>query len=1149
MATPDKLNQQLIAQLLNRQRDGDGSAPFAALRAIGLRARLAMTGLPLPLLAVRSHFSLLEGTASPACWGEALAGLLGEDPARRADRRGGNFPGDAASVHLASEALRKARAERAQRAAEPVAAMRSSSAAPPAASPSSPAVDGPWAVLADRDLLGLPAALDDWGRSRVGVGATVVGADTEDVLLLATGESAYRRLCHLLSLRSEDPAAWRAWTSGQTIGPDATGLVALVRTAADGHRWAAAGAESWWRAGIRPELRPVPFPIACAPILDHLGPDRAVAPVLAAMRVRGTVVADHRGGDALVDLAVIAAAYVGREDQLEHGAALLARCRWAPGAPGDDGAPPLHLPPTPPEWGPVDADVRLRAMAESGLRRRYAVAEHAAAQVRLDRELGIIQGKRFAGYILTVVSITTGKRTCGRGSAASSIVCYCLGITNVDPLRWNLLFERFLAPERMDPPDIDVDFPWDERDAVLAETIRRFGHDHVAMIATHQHLHHDGALREAARAFGLPDATITAVRDHLADVRHYGARRDGGPTLDPPEPWPMIRLTAATLTGAPRHLGLHCGGVVITAVPIRDLVSVHPAAKTLAIGADAGPDGEPDAAPVPTIAWEKDGAEQLGLIKIDLLGNRSLAVIRDVLDDLRGEGRGADAAILAAVDDAATCDLVARGDTLGCFYIESPAMRQLQAKVGSSDFDRLVVHSSIIRPAGSSFITAYIERYHEAKRHGFIVPAAIERTWYLHDRMRDLLSASFGVLSYQEDVMLVSQALAGFGSKEANQLRKALGRSDSGRRMQALAGRFDEGCRANGIAEPIIDAVWEMISSFAGYSFCKAHSASYAMVSFQCAYLKAHHPAHFLARVIANQGGYYATSAYVEEARRRGVPIRGACVQASRWKTAPEPITTATHAIRLGLQLVKGLSRATAAAIERERARAPFAGVRDLRQRTGAASDELAALASAGAFDALTPHLNHAQRAWLVAVVARADDGCARAVRGGQALLDLATDVRDVLPPALRDLPRVEVLRRRWATLGCLAEAHPLALWPISARGPQRCRDVTAANQGKQVAFVARAISRKDVSATYRTDAHGRELAQPRYAPMSFVTVEDETALVETIWFPETYAWHAGLLERGEPLRLGGVVEVEHGCATLRVEWAKPITGHTATTA
>jgi len=150
--------------------------------------------------------------------------------------------------------------------------------------------------------------------------------------------------------------------------------------------------------------------------------------------------------------------------------------------------------------------------------------------------------------------------------------------------------------------------------------------------------------------------------------------------------------------------------------------------------------------------------------------------------------------------------------------------------------------------------------------------------------------------------------------------------------------------------------------------------------------------------------------------------------------------------------------------------------------------------------------------------------------------------VRDPLPPALRDLPRVEVLRRRWVTLGCLAEAHPLALWHLSARGPQRCRDVTAANQGQPMSFVARAISRKDVSATYRTDAHGRELAQPRYAPMSFVTVEDETALVETTWFPETYARHAGLLERGEPLRLRGVIEVEHGCATMRVEWATLLT-------
>ena len=1134
---PAKPNQQLINQVVAQQREGDGAALFTGLRALGLQLRAALAGLPLPLLAVRSHFSLLEGTASPNHWGEALAALHGEDKALRTDRRGGNFPGDAAAVHLASEALRSARAARAERAR--LAALGQTVAAPIAPGTVS---RGAWGLLADRDLLGLPAAIADWGRGRVGVGATVAGGADEDVLLLAPAEPGYRRLCRLLSLRNEDPAAWRAWTRDDTAdlcaggGPAAEGLIALVRDASDGRRWAAAGAEVWWRAGLRPELRPVPHPIACAPILDHLGNDRLAAPVLAAMRARGTVAGAGRGL-ALCDLPALKDTYAGREAQLERGAELLARVGWAPGGPAADGSPPIHLPPTPPEWG--DMDVRLRARAEAGLEWRYPPEQRAPARQRLEHELTVIRGKRMAGYILTVAAITAGKRTCGRGSGASSIVCYALGITAVDPVRWNLLFERFLAPERMDPPDIDVDFAWDERDAVLAETIRHFGAGHAAMVATHQHLNRDGALREAARAFGLPDAAISAMRDRLADARHYGVLRDGGAVDGLPEPWPAILAAAAAISGAPRHLGLHCGGLVITATPIRDLVSVHPAAKALAIGVDA------EAAPTPAIAWEKDGAEDLGLVKIDLLGNRSLAVIRDALDDLRAEGNSADATILGAVDDAATRDLVARGDTLGCFYIESPAMRQLQAKVGSPEFDHLVVHSSIIRPAGSSFIARYIERYHQAKSYGFAVPAEIERTWYPDPRMRGLLSDSFGVLSYQEDVMLVAQRLAGFGSKEANQLRKALGRSDSGQRMQELADRFDAGCQANGVAIAVIDEVWEMISSFAGYSFCKAHSASYAMVSFQCAWLKAHWPAHFLARVIANQGGYYATSAYVEEARRRGVAIHGVCVARSAWKTAPEAHAPGhairqSHAIRLGLQLVKGLSRATADAIARERARAPFAGVRDLRQRTGAASDELTTLASAGACDALMPGLNHAQRAWLVAVVARGDDGAARArPRDNQALLDLgAPDVRDPPPPALRDLPPAEVLRRRWAILGCLAEAHPLALWTIRNRPAGRCRDVVAAAQGRRVALVGRAISRKDVSATYLTDRHGEPLAQPRFAPMSFVTIEDETALVETTWFPETYARHAVLLERGEPLRLDGVIEVEHGFATLRVEAA-----------
>nr|MBA2481192.1 hypothetical protein [Planctomycetota bacterium] len=613
------------------------------------------------------------------------------------------------------------------------------------------------------------------------------------------------------------------------------------------------------------------------------------------------------------------------------------------------------------------------------------------------------------------------------------------------------------------------------------------------------------------------------------------------------EPWPAIIATADAIAGAPRHLGLHCGGAVITARPIRELVPVHPAAKTLEL-----PDGNGGTRTVhvPTIAWEKDGAEDLGFAKIDLLGNRSLAVVRDCIADLAEDGIRLTEGAWDAVNDPQTKRIMALGLTMGCFYIESPSMRQLQAKVGSPDFDRLVVHSSIIRPAANNVIQTYIARYHVWKACGGQITPEERAEWYPHPCLANLLSESFGVLSYQEDVMEVSQALAGFGSAEANQLRKALGRSDTAQRLQELAGRFYHGAKATGVDDAVIAHVWGMISSFAGYSFCKAHSASYAVVSFQCAYLKAHHPAHFMARVIANQGGYYHTAAYVEEARRLGVEIRGPCALKSRWLTVRE----GSDALRIGFHLVKGLSRTTAEAIiaTRTRSRASatasdvgrrtsdvgrFSSLRDFRTRCRVASDELAALCDAGALDALLPGCNAAQRSWLAAVAARGSDAFIHPpTAGGQAMIDLVSeDATDLPPPALRDLPLDQVRRRRFACLGFLPETHPLCLWRLPAKRPTRCRDITAKLAGRQVWVIAWPIARKRVSATYLTDDAGKPLPVPRHEPMCFVTLEDETGLVETVWFPDSYHAYGVLLERGEPLRISGTVDASFDFPTLTV--------------
>jgi DNA polymerase-3 subunit alpha/error-prone DNA polymerase len=1120
--SPGRPNQQLVAaQRSDALRAPAEQRAHDALVDLGLRLRAAFAGAPTPLIAVQTHYSLLEGTASPKAWSTVLGAWLGVTAATPRDRRGGNFPAGVDAVARATALIDESTTV-------PPADEHTT---PPRPDPlPDPLPDPPWALLAERDdLLSLPTAIEHWGR-RLMIGATV-RFDGVDAVFLAPDAVAYRVLCQLLTARHHglaDDALLMHLPSDEIAA-----LTVLVRCETTGQRFAASGARVWWRADVRPAPGDTPFPAVAVPLLSHIADDRAAAGVLMAMQRRGTVDRHTVGGTALIDLLHMPQSYRGYEEQLARSAALRTQTWYVPSS--NTNGRGLHLPPLPPTLRGCDPDTELRRLAEAGIPRRYG-HESPDLRQRLEHELRVIADKGFAPYLLTVWSIAHKRRTCGRGSAASSVVVYLLGITNVDPLSAHLLFERFLAPERIDPPDVDIDFAWDERDGVFSEILRDFGDAHVGLVATHLHLHGDGALREAARAHGLGDAAITAMSQRLQDLARYGVDRagQGRATLPTawPQPWPQILTAAAQLTGAPRHLGVHCGGVVITAQPLSSIVPVHPAAKHI-------PDPEAPAIQraMPTIAWEKDGAEDLCLVKIDVLGNRSLAVIRDSIADLRAWG-----AFPAAYDhddvwsqetqrDPATRDLLRSGATMGCFYIESPGMRQLQAKVGSGDFDRLIVHSSIIRPAGMDFIRTYIARHHvlhdptlsDAEKQHRI---ATER-WYPHPALSRLLSESYGVLSYQEDVMVVAQELAGFTSADANQLRKALGRNDTAERLAALVDRFVGGCRARGVDDETIRLVWRMISSFAGYSFAKAHSASYAVVSFHCAWLKAHHPAVFLARVIANEGGFYSASAYAEEARRLGITILPPCVVHGDWHTR----AVAARSIRLGLQRVKGLGRAISDAIVRERSITPFAGVCDLLERTACDRDKAQALLDAGAFDVLLAGQAPAQRAWTTATAGRRKRTLVPS--GAQQCLVLDHGpVRDPVPPPLPAADEHANRWRRFRCLGVLPDAHPLHLWRIRYRPALRARDLTPAMAKERVRLVGIAITRKDVNAITRdeNDPHKTHVED-----MAFVTLEDETALVETVWFPAVYRRHAVLLERGEPLLVTGVVDVDHGVVTLQI--------------
>jgi error-prone DNA polymerase len=756
-----------------------------------------------------------------------------------------------------------------------------------------------------------------------------------------------------------------------------------------------------------------------------------------------------------------------------------------------------------PPWNPPDgrkADDHLRDAAYTGARHRYGsdLAENIVD--RLEHELKIIAAKNFSAYFLVVDDIVSrSPRICGRGSGAASLVAYCLGITNVCPVKHNLYFERFLNPDRSDPPDIDIDFAWDERDAVLESVLNQYK-GCAAMVCSHIGFRPRMAIRETAKVYGLTDQEIRQIAkklpwfwrndfkedDLLGHLKHLPQLKH----LNFPHPWPEIIHMAQRLLGLPRHLSVHPGGIIITPGPIDNYVPVEMAPKG-----------------IPIIQWEKEGAEAGGLIKIDLLGNRSLGVIRDAITNLHDDGILFDEANWEPQQDRATQNSVAAGKTMGCFYIESPAMRLLQKKTQKGDFEHLVIHSSIIRPAANDFIREYIQRLHGSP-------------WEpIHPLLADVLTETLGIMVYQEDVSKTAVVLAGFSHADADGLRKIMSKKDKARRLSDYKRRFHAGARARGVTDTQIQAVWEMMMSFSGYSFCKPHSASYARVSFQAAFLKTHYPAEFMAAVISNQGGFYSTFAYVSEARRQGVEILYPDINRSdiRWKGQ-------NGAMRVGFLSVKHLSRKTCRRIIRARKDRPYRNLTDFLNRVRPADDEGRALIFAGAFDTLYGQPSHAALLWELA--------CWRNFRTfSTGRPDLFGQDQDVSAPIPKFPPETPIMRwrRQFGVLGFLCDRHPMSFYADQLE----CLDtVKAAQFGR---FINRHIRFAGILIT------GKIVHTKHGDPMEFLTFEDETGLVEAIFFPRVYRRFCALLEQGRPYLLGGKIEADFGALTLTVRWLECI--------
>ena len=593
--------------------------------------------------------------------------------------------------------------------------------------------------------------------------------------------------------------------------------------------------------------------------------------------------------------------------------------------------------------GSKEGDFKLlEKLAREGCHRRYGHQQ--SIPERMTRELEVIREMDFCAYFLITWDIVryaqaAGYHHVGRGSGANSIVAYCLGITDVDPIDLDLYFERFINRHRPAPPDFDIDFSRDERDDVTDYIFKRYGTDHTALLATYSTFRFNAAIREAAKVCGLPPEEMDRLGDVLLrkmnteEVR-YWKREPGAPPLHdetkgpatahaPSDIHAQVLHFAKQLHGLPNHLSIHAGGVIISEQPIY----YHTALQMMPKG-------------FPIAHFDMHHAEDLGFHKFDVLSQRGLGHIKDAVELVKmNRGEAIDIHNVAAIKkDPAVRAQLKSGHCIGCFYVESPAMRGLLKKLRCEDYKHLVAASSIIRPgvARSGMMKEYIRRFHH--------PNSFE---YLHPVFEQHLSETFGVMVYQEDVMKIVHHFAGLGLDEADMLRRLMsGKKRKGDQFAVLKKKYFDNCRARGHPEALTQEVWRQIESFAGYSFCKAHSASFAVESFQSLYLKARFPLEFMVAVINNFGGFYRTEYYFHEAKMAGARLHPPCVNNSLHLT-----TIRGTDIYTGFVHLHQLERTTSHKIVHQRAvGGPFRSLADFVARVDICSTQLDLLIRIGAF-------------------------------------------------------------------------------------------------------------------------------------------------------------------------------------------------------
>jgi DNA polymerase-3 subunit alpha len=499
----------------------------------------------------------------------------------------------------------------------------------------------------------------------------------------------------------------------------------------------------------------------------------------------------------------------------------------------------------------------------------------------------------------------------GRGSGANSVVAYCLKITDVDPIELDLYFERFINPKRSSPPDFDIDYSWKERDEVLDYIFKRYGEKHTALLGTISTFRDRSIVRELGKVYGLPKAEIDRLVQYPDDLMNRSRITE------------KIMYIGHKIIDFPNQRSIHAGGVLISEEPITAYTAL-----------DMPPKG------FQTTQWDMYVAENIGFEKLDILSQRGIGHIKECVDIvLDNQKKKIDVHDVETFKQDPTVKKQLReGETNGCFYIESPAMRGLLKKLRCDNYISLVAASSIIRPgvARSGMMREYIWRFHH--------PGEFQ---YIHPVMEEQLKETFGIMVYQEDVIKICHHFAGLDLADADVLRRAMsGKFRSKKEFRRIEARYFQNCRDRGYSDEMAREVWRQIESFAGYSFSKAHSASYAVESFQSLYLKSHFPLEFMVAVINNFGGFYRTWVYVNEARRCGATINLPCINLSQYKTSIRG-----RDIYLGFVHIANLESKTISSLLDERDRqGPFTSLENFTRRVPVGIEQLVILIRTGAF-------------------------------------------------------------------------------------------------------------------------------------------------------------------------------------------------------